>query len=383
MRFVQLVGTGVLCGFSVVVALLAGEWMVRYLAPQKLYRFPQGMFENHPTLQYRLSPHFTGVAKTVEFETHIRINGLGLRAAQDYERKGPKTFRILMLGDSFAMGVGVDQDETYGQVLARRLVERVAESSSVLNHYEVINAGVPGYNTFQALTYLRESGLALEPDLVVLGFYIGNDVAENFAVPSVSVQHGYLQSGGTVNGFLPASLRRYLALHSHLYQLIWPLQRRLLNPSRWMREEQERLQRRLAIYEVDPGGPDSENLWRTTEQSMAEMAALTLGQGVPFVVVVIPERVQVERQAWESLIEPREGSGTTYRIDWPNQRVVAIGRELGLPVLDLLPVFTQATAGEPLYLKLDGHWTRRGHEIAAEALEAFLRHQRLMGQVVR
>ncbi|PON10296.1 hypothetical protein C2W62_50825, partial [Candidatus Entotheonella serta] len=95
-------------------------------------------------------------------------------------------------------------------------------------------------------------------------------------------------------------------------------------------------------------------------------------------MVVIPEWVQVAPQQWQSLIQPMVSSGATYRINWPNQRIVALCRRFNLPVLDLLPVLAQAPPGEPLYLKLDGHWTRRGHEVAASAIEAFLRRQQLI-----
>lgn len=371
-------GTGVLCGLSLVAALVAGEWMVRYLAPQKLYRFPRGMFENHPALHYRLASNFVGVSKTVEFKTRIRTNALGLRADREYGPKGPKTFRILFLGDSFTMGVGVEHDETYGQMLAQRLMERVRSSSHT---YEVINAGVPGYNTQQALTYLRELGLALEPDLVVLGFYIGNDIAENFSMPLVSVQEGYLQSGAPTEGVLPAPLRRYLALNSHLYQLLWPYQRRLVDRSLWVRKERERLQRRLAIYKPEP--PEAKDrstgaLWEATQQQMAALAEITRSQEVPLAVVIIPEMVQVDPQRWQRMIQPMASSGAIYQADWPNQHVESICHEHHLPVLDLLPVFTQAEADEPLYLPLDGHWTQRGHAVAAATIHAFLRRKQLL-----
>ncbi len=379
MWFRRLIGTAVLCGLSVVVALVAGEWMVRYLAPQKMYRFPRSMFENHPTLQYRLTPRFVGISKTVEFKTHIRINALGLRADREHGRKAPKTFRMLFLGDSFTMGVGVEQSETYGQLLARRLSSGGQRlSQSLWPTFEAINAGVPGYNTQQAVTYLRESGLALEPDLVVLGFYIGNDVAENYAAPSISVQDGYLQSGVPTYGVLPAPLRRYLALHSHLYQLLWPYQRRLVDRSLWVRKERQRLQRRLAIYAPALDNRQAEALWGATQRQVAAMAKVTRERGLPLVLVVIPEMVQVDRQRWQSLIQPVASSGVTYRLSWPNQRLVALCRELDLPVLDLLPVFAQAAPGEPLYIELDGHWTRRGHAVAASAIEAFLRQQQLL-----
>ncbi|ETX08748.1 SGNH/GDSL hydrolase family protein [Candidatus Entotheonella palauensis] len=374
----RLAGTGLLCGLSLMVALLAGEWMVRYLAPQKMYRFPRGMFENHPTLQYRLAPGFVGVSNTVEFQTHIRTNRLGLRADREYGRKGPKTFRMLFLGDSFTMGVGVEQDETYGEVLARRLMEGGRTSLQTPSPtYEVINAGVPGYNTQQALTYLRESGLALEPDLVVLGFYLGNDIAENFAMPSVSVQDGYLQSGAPAQGMLPAPLRRYLALNSHLYQLLWPYQRWLVDRSRWVRKERQRLQRRLAIYVPEPDN-DTGALWDATRRQVAAMAEITRSHGVPLAVVIIPEMVQVDPQLWHKMIQPMASNDTTYQADWPNRRLVALCHEHHLPVFDLLPVFAQAGTDEPWYLPLDGHWTRHGHAVAAVAIGTFLRQQQLL-----
>ena len=143
---------------SVVVALLCGELLVRYVAPQKLYRFPKGMFENHPSLQYKLTPNFRGIVKTLEYKTSIRINALGLREDREYGRKPPGTYRILAIGDSFTMGVNVELEDTYVKVL-----ERLLESGSDGQTYEVINAGVPGYNTRQELTYLREEGFKLEP----------------------------------------------------------------------------------------------------------------------------------------------------------------------------------------------------------------------------
>lgn len=374
MRLGRLIGTGVLCGLSVVVALIAGEIMVRYLAPQELYRFPHGLFENHPTLGYRLVPGFNGEVETVEFSTHMRVNALGLRADREYGHKGPDTFRMLLLGDSFTMGVGVEQDETYGQVLEQWLRAR---SQGMPQLYEVINAGVAGYNTQQALTYLRESGLALEPDLVVLGFYIGNDIVENVDVPSISVQDGYLQERKPSHGFLPLPLRHYLSRISHLYHLIWPLQRRLFDPAYQAHERRAR-QRRLAIYAVEGNDRDTDGLWRATRRQMQAFAEFTRGQGLPLAVVVIPEAMQVNAQLWQATTKPMASTGVTYRANWPNQHLVAMCDELGLPVLDLLPVYGQAASGEPLYLNLDGHWTRRGHVVAATAIDTFLRQRQLV-----
>jgi hypothetical protein len=108
------------------------------------------------------------------------------------------------------------------------------------------------------------------------------------------------------------------------------------------------------------------------------LAEISRGQGLPLAVVVIPEAMQVDAQQWQATIQPMASTGVTYRVNWPNQRLVAMCREFALPVLDLLPVLVQAASGEPLYLHLDGHWTRRGHVVAATAIEAFLHQRQLL-----
>jgi len=49
----------------------------------------------------------------------------------------------------------------------------------------VINAGIPGYTTYQELEFLKIHGLAMKPDIVVLGF-VFNDVYEK--IPASSIQ---------------------------------------------------------------------------------------------------------------------------------------------------------------------------------------------------
>ena len=91
----------------------------------------------------------------------MTTNDLGLRGPA----VGPKRkFRILAVGNSCTFGVGVNDDETW----PARLERIMGEESGVES--EVINAGVPGYSSFQGRRYLEERGLDLEPDLVIACF---------------------------------------------------------------------------------------------------------------------------------------------------------------------------------------------------------------------
>lgn len=109
--------------------------------------------------------------KTHYGEVLVTYNELGLR---DWPilPKGKNEYRVLALGDSVTFGWGVDQDKTFAARLESLLPERLHRP------VRVINSGVGGYNTVQEVTYFKQEGLALQPDLVILT-YVQNDIEVN------------------------------------------------------------------------------------------------------------------------------------------------------------------------------------------------------------
>jgi len=100
---------------------------------------------------------------------HITTNSLGLRGPEI----GPKPAgvrRVLALGDSFTFGHAVEASEAWPAVLQELLAARGGP------RYEVVNAGIGGYGTGQQLLLYDELQSRVEPDLVVLGFAVVNDV---------------------------------------------------------------------------------------------------------------------------------------------------------------------------------------------------------------
>jgi lysophospholipase L1-like esterase len=119
-----------------------------------------------PDLIYELKPGID----TCFARARVRINGEGLRAGASIRRpKPPGVFRILLLGDSQTFGWGLDDADTLGARLASEL--RRPDAPEV----EVVNAGVPGYNTGQEAAFLRARGLDQEPDCVMV-LFIDNDL---------------------------------------------------------------------------------------------------------------------------------------------------------------------------------------------------------------
>ncbi len=98
--------------------------------------------------------------------------------------KPPDTFRILMLGDSFLQASQVNEAETSHQVL-----EDLLNEGQTPQPFEVISTGVQAWGTGQQLTYYRNEGQFYEPDLVLLMFYLGNDIYDNLPVNALTTDN--------------------------------------------------------------------------------------------------------------------------------------------------------------------------------------------------
>jgi lysophospholipase L1-like esterase len=99
--------------------------------------------------------------------TQMRTNSFGLRGP---ELNADGAVSILAAGDSCTWGWRVTEGQSYPAVLQSML-----HDIAIQNTYQVINAGVPGYTSFQGLQYLRERGLGLRPSIVLIAYGF-NDV---------------------------------------------------------------------------------------------------------------------------------------------------------------------------------------------------------------
>jgi hypothetical protein len=122
-------------------------------------------------LGHSLRSDWETVHATRDFHVTVRTNELGLRGEPAAPAKTAGTFRVLVVGDSFAFGFGVEDEESFPALLETRLDTRFERP------VEVLNAGVPGWSTDHYLLFLRTRGFALEPDLVVLAI-MENDVGD-------------------------------------------------------------------------------------------------------------------------------------------------------------------------------------------------------------
>ena len=93
-----------------------------------------------------------------------------LRTDEHGLRNKPETLRdaeVLILGDSFISAVNTPEERT--------LVGAMSETG-----IRVYNAGMDGFSTFHAVHLLRNLLSNAKPKRVILAFYLGNDLRENY-----------------------------------------------------------------------------------------------------------------------------------------------------------------------------------------------------------
>ena len=83
------------------------------------YRF--NPYRPDPVLSYSLRENASAVHREADFQVTVHTNALGLRGEPASRKKAADTYRILVVGDSFAFGFGVEDDEALPARLAAEL----------------------------------------------------------------------------------------------------------------------------------------------------------------------------------------------------------------------------------------------------------------------
>jgi lysophospholipase L1-like esterase len=275
-------------------------------------------------------------------------NTIGLRDRPITPKGGRE--RILFLGDSVLYyGDGVD-DTLVGHLRAE--LDTMIEPELV----DVVNAGVKGYTNWQELQFLERHGLALEPDLVGVGFVL-NDcyrMLHQFQVENdriVGQGYGFSAEAVSAEPWLLRTLRK-----SHF--LVW-------------------LRRRLPAVEGVPPGeftfdhrPDFhaawlDESWVAIEAQLREMVELGRTHDFAVFLVAFPFGDQYRE---EFLARDRD-----YVLK-PQRKLAEICGRLGIPYLDLYPLLDASTDMDQDRI----HLTSSGRENAAARIARFIGEEQLL-----
>ncbi len=390
---------------SLALAVVGAELLLAQTLPQptmsRLDTQSPRCFRPDPILPWRLQPGASTRLVSTEFDHAIHINGQGMRMDRDVEKETPAgRKRILVVGDSFVFGWGVEAHEAFPQLLEAALGER-DQPTEVLNMGFTFGPAPPSY-----FVGLRQEDM-FEADALVVSLYVGNDI----------VTPEYVHWAETDADGLPTRLECDLARIDDFHRMRSkePLARYSIPGVRsshlamglmqvwdyWMEADEtpgkKGTQRVRARPNEDSGKvlnlnpPDLyKKRWSPwiseasakVVKSLAALRDLCERRGQRFLVTIVPTKQQVyvsdvrpnERGRARLLRKPREPLTT---LPMPQQRLVAKLDAVGIEAYDLLGPIVEAQQDQ-LYYRKDGHWTDRGHALVAKILAAEIERRGLL-----
>lgn len=285
---------------------------------------------------------------------------------RDYpHERAPGSFRVLVLGDSFNWTFGPDGN--YAGKLEERLQQALPD-----RRIEVINAGYPQTHTGQQVEILRKFGLQYGPDLVVLGFFTGNDFYD------ADPDRMRIVVGGVATDIRPGQ-QFYWILFGQ--PLVWKSRLALFAEDRWselrrvdagQREQFARPSAVERVHDVAPSAAErvlsapvlSESylawLQRRMEfarpsqaarfrhhenyvfESLRAMRGLLAERGVGFLVAAYPDAVQLDPGVRDALLQHAGLAASDYEWDRAQRLLRGFCAEHGIAFVDLLPAFRSA-----------------------------------------
>jgi len=340
-RFPIVGNLALLCATLLLCLVLLEAALIPLVPPPILWRYPQETYVPDADLMHRLTPN----QATFTHSAPVRTNSYGLRDFDFARTPAKNTFRILCLGDSLTFGNGVTAEATYPKQL-----EKLLNGSAGARRFEVINAGVPAYDTWQEITYLEKYGIEFRPQLVIVGVYANDVVPKPKVIPRSVGESGSLKRVGWKAlvsdevAYLLKRSRSLLFLGDRVGKVL-----NLLQPSNQYNHKEAMLL----------GRPDPfvEEGWRQVEASLRQLDWLGKSHGFQSLIVVFPMQDQIVAH---------------YGTEGYQTRLKKIVENIGLPLVDLMPAFyAAAQQGEPLFIAWDGHPNPRAYGIAA----AEIRHK--------
>lgn len=328
----------------------------------------QALFMPDPALGYRLRPHARTRFVTAEFDTAIAINGQGVRDDAEIGPKPANERRIVVLGDSLVLSVQVDRQQTFCQLLEDRL-NRSAAGAGV--RYRVINAGVQGYGPVEELLFFRQVARSFQPDLVIETIFVGND-AEEAVTSAPRLQGGARPAAEARSESLVNRLRR-LVRRSMVLQV---LRLRVVTVTERLPSVGAPPESPLQSYAASPA-PRIDAGLRIARDCVQAIATEAAAAGARTMVMLMPARFQVDDADYGRLKDAVAGAGGQLVRDGATTRFADALAPLQVPRFDALPALKAALPGPDVFFQQTVHLTPRGHEIVAQALEAFIRKQGL------
>ncbi len=341
---------------AVVLSLVGLEAAVRILDVGEQAAATHRLHAVSPTDRLRFVAHSQAVVETQEYRYVQKANAYGRRDVDWSAEMLANPCNVILVGDSFVMGFGMDDD----WVLDRLLEHHYAMDDRCVD--QVFNFGMGGEVSTpeykQLLTHAIKLGITAKT--VMISLFVGND----FSMEAVLVQHGRADaSEGSSTFHLPQSKLARFILDRVKYST--RMTGFVLQAGGFL-GLRTYLSRDAYIYQRDYSDKEQQH-FDDAMSVLLTMREMSMQDGRDYYVIVFPNKVQVENFP--------DLNNSVYDAERPNRLIRQFCSRYGLHCLDLLPVLRRHydLHGTPLYFQIDRHLSKEGNAVAAQEIYAFLK----------
>lgn len=354
-----------LLALGVVLALLLAEGALRLVG----HEGPTGTFRDREVGR-RFARSWSGEVFVEEAgrPVHLAFNAEGVRDRDWPAQPAPGALRVAVLGDSMVAALATDAGRRFTALEALPGAGGGAGGQPL----EVQNWGVSGSSPALATRLLEARVLRGHPHVVVLCWFVGNDLADDWPpLGGRRFQAAAIDPRGGLTWLPLAEETRpaseWLACHSRLYT--W--QKRMLD--RLGAPPGEVLRPGLRALEVQPD-PLLEDAWRMAGAVIERFGASARAAGARPALLVIPCAEQAYDDLWEREVARPRPPGTRIERWAASERLVALAAGAGVTARAWRPPagLQVARPADHVFLGGTGHLDDRGHALLRAELVALL-----------
>lgn len=323
-------------------------------------------------------PDSKGRYSEKEYKTVYVINSMGLRDREYNPQKPDFAYRIIVMGDSFVEGRGVNIEDTFVKRLEGLLNENNRHGE--LLDYEVLNAGISSYSPILEYQLLRKKLINLEPDALVLCLDL-SDIQDDhiYAKGANFNKKGELEAVSppleALNGPKKVFLTRFFERHSPFYLYARRKLLKLFKIGSYHASRKHMQETRINFGEIETDrlfmlrdDANIEPYWEFTASYILKMKKLLEDKGVKFILLTYAYGHQVDKDEWS---EGRQSWGFKKDVLYDNDRIFYLIRDF-CRRFDINLIETHEDLRKvdrhPLYYKYDGHFTALGNQVMAEII---------------
>jgi lysophospholipase L1-like esterase len=309
-------------------------------------------------------PNKNGYNIAPDFKVYTEMNNEGFRDVNHTIDKGEGIYRIVILGDSMTEGMQVPLEYTIPKLIEELFLDDV-------RNVEIISLGMFGFGTGQELLALECYGLQYQPDLVVLNFFTGNDVNNNYFETSPFAPHFSLEDGELV---LDTSYR--INIQQRIDGENLSISFRILKFIKDNSFLARMVRHRLAILHVTFQGntveydpifntiydEEMERAWELTKVLITKTATISQENNADFLLIQIPSPFEYGQDG------NLGNNDKKFNFQKPRMILSSFANENSIQYLDLLPLFENVgnVSFEDVSWSHDGHFNRKGNELVAQ-----------------